>query len=858
MLSKKGMFNVINTVVLILVLLNSVAVYGQFRFVAYGDSRTNPGPANDIVGGISTQNPELVIHSGDLWDDYTSSEWKSFITARSNLDALLNANKYLVARGNHEGTSEVLNFSPSIVRNNSLKYYFTEGNCFFVCSEYDPDASFIESALQTSEAQSADWRLLWFHVPIYSAGGHTASGNAAIESLCDQYNVTMTFSGHSHIYERTHLLYNGQVVDTGDDIPAESQGTIYIVTGGGGAPLHGITSGWWVNTQQSVYHYMVLDAYPDRCEVTVRDINGTVIDMFVRRSVPPDPDAPVVSITNPLPGTVYNVPQAITISADATDPTPGGYITKVDFYVNDILIDTDTNSPYETGYTFPDFGTYTIKAVATDDQDKTGSATSTVYVRRINIALNKPVTSVTPWSNDPALNPLINDGDMGTRWSSLWEPDQYVYIDLEQEYSIDRVVLYWETACGQEYKIQVSSDAVNWADVFHETAGDGGMDEITFPAATGRYVKMWGIVPATVWGFSIWEMQINESLGPVEIPAAPSNLSAAAISSFQIDLSWTDNSDNEIGFKVERSLNGTSGWAEIGTTNANMTAFSDTSLNPETTYYYRVCASNSAGDSDYSNTASATTQGISLPAAPDNLSASAISSSKIDLSWTDNSDNETSFKVERSPDGASGWVEIGTANTNETTFSDTGLNPETTYYYRVCASNSAGDSGYSNTANATTQSAGSCTSPAWDPNATYNKGDVVSYVGNDWLWKSKTPGNLEPGTNKRFWRDLGHCAMGKTLISEEGQLPGHFSLHQNYPNPFNPVTHIRYDLSEEIFVTLKIYSIRGEEVETLVRTIQPAGFYDLTFNGSDLNSGVYIIRIQAGSYKQTKKMILMK
>jgi hypothetical protein len=341
-------------------------------------------------------------------------------------------------------------------------------------------------------------------------------------------------------------------------------------------------------------------------------------------------------------------------------------------------------------------------------------------------------------------------------------------------------------------------------------------------------------------------------------PAAPSNLSAVEVSSSQIDLFWIDNSDNETGFKVERSPDGTSSWIEIGTTNSNDTTFNDAGLNPVTTYYYRVCASNSAGDSDYSNTASATTQGISLPAAPSNLNAVEVSSSQIDLFWIDNSDNETGFKVERSPDGTSGWIEIGTTSANETTFSDMGLNPETTYYYHVCASNSTGDSDYSNTTDATTQSAGSCTSPEWDSNATYSKGDVVSYTGNDWQWKSKKPGNLEPGTSGRYWRDLGPCAMGKIIISEGEQLTDHFILHQNYPNPFNPITEIRYTLADRVLVTLKVFNVRGEEVVNLLEAEQPAGFYRVFFDASELNSGIYFYSLKAGVYKDVKRMIFMK
>ena len=115
-------------------------------------------------------------------------------------------------------------------------------------------------------------------------------------------------------------------------------------------------------------------------------------------------------------------------------------------------------------------------------------------------------------------------------------------------------------------------------------------------------------------------------------------------------------------------------------------------------------ATNAAGSSPYSNVVTATTTAPppQPPAAPTGLTATAASSSAIDLAWIDNATNETGYTVERSPDGAT-WTAVTSALAAGTTsYRDTGLAPSTTYKYRVKATNAAGSSPYSNTATATT------------------------------------------------------------------------------------------------------------------------------------------------------------
>ncbi len=88
--------------------------------------------------------------------------------------------------------------------------------------------------------------------------------------------------------------------------------------------------------------------------------------------------------------------------------------------------------------------------------------------------------------------------------------------------------------------------------------------------------------------------------------------------------------------------------------------------------------------------------------------------------------------------------------------------------------------------------------------------------------------------------------------------PRNIRLNQNYPNPFNPSTQIRYTLPRDIHVSLKVYNVLGKEVETLLNGVIPAGTHVVTWNATNVPSGVYFYRLQAGSFTETKKLLLLK
>jgi hypothetical protein len=96
------------------------------------------------------------------------------------------------------------------------------------------------------------------------------------------------------------------------------------------------------------------------------------------------------------------------------------------------------------------------------------------------------------------------------------------------------------------------------------------------------------------------------------------------------------------------------------------------------------------------------------------------------------------------------------------------------------------------------------------------------------------------------------------VVMVDNPAPIDFALHQNYPNPFNPTTTIVYGLRERTIVELKLFDVLGREIETIFDGEQDAGYYEVEFNASRLPSGIYFYRLQAGSFVETKKMLLLR
>ncbi|MFC2093454.1 T9SS type A sorting domain-containing protein [Bacteroidota bacterium] len=197
--------------------------------------------------------------------------------------------------------------------------------------------------------------------------------------------------------------------------------------------------------------------------------------------------------------------------------------------------------------------------------------------------------------------------------------------------------------------------------------------------------------------------------------------------------------------------------------------------------------------------------GLSLPAPPVLVSpvngATLVATNPL-LDWN-SSATAVSYRVQVSTDSGITGTVYDSSNITITEFQipNNGLTINTTYYWRVNATNIAGTSPYS---------------------------------------------------------IIFHFTTGATNISGNNEIPKEFILYNNYPNPFNPVTNIKFDLPKQTNTILILYDIIGREVTRLVNTYLPAGSYTVAFNASHLSSGIYFYKIITNEFIDVKEMIILK
>lgn len=324
----------------------------------------------------------------------------------------------------------------------------------------------------------------------------------------------------------------------------------------------------------------------------------------------------------------------------------------------------------------------------------TGLAASTAYSFRVRAA---NVAGTSAYSNTgTATTSAAGTGTGGTVPAT---PANLV----AQTVSTTEIQLTWQDISSNEDNYRV------------EQLINGVFTQISQRAQNATSYKVIGLAQGTAYTFRVrgknaagYSAYSNEASAttqggtppPVSL-AAPSALTAVAVSGTEVLLTWLDNSANEDNFLLERSIGGGT-FTQFNMRGANTTSFRVTGLATGTTYSFRVRAKNVTATSAYSNAASATPgKTANPPSAPAGLRAKAVSRNAIDLTWQDRSANETEFRIERLVDGA--YREVRKVEANQTTARISGLSAGTSYTFRVRAVSPANSSRYSNRASATTR-----------------------------------------------------------------------------------------------------------------------------------------------------------
>ncbi len=252
---------------------------------------------------------------------------------------------------------------------------------------------------------------------------------------------------------------------------------------------------------------------------------------------------------------------------------------------------TDTGLANGTNYY------YVVSAVNSfGESSNSVQISATTTVPSANLALNKP-TTVSSVENASLGGANAVDGNTTTtRWSSAFSDPQWIYVDLQASVNINRVRLYWENAYATSFQIQVSSDAVNWTNIYSTTTGTGGTQDLTGLSGTGRYVRMYGTVRKTQYGYSLYEFEVYGNI------AVPTGLSAT-VGDQQVSLSWNA-VPGATSYNVKSSTTNSGPYLTIAS--PTTTNYTNTGLVNGTTYYYVVSQVNPVAESSNSVQISAT------------------------------------------------------------------------------------------------------------------------------------------------------------------------------------------------------------------------------------------------------------
>ncbi len=558
------------------------------------------------------------------------------------------------------------------------------------------------------------------------------------------------------------------------------------------------------------------------------DLVNTINDVFANGSTDTGDDdstsAPTVKITAPADGASLSTDTAITITATATDSD--GNILQVEFFQNGSSIGVDTTSPYAITLDSLQTGSYTFKAIATDNDNlSTTSAT-------INITVSSN-SDDNDGNEDGG-----SDDETGTDCWNDWVAGAYVGGSQVSYNGVNYQAKWWTNGVPGEddgwEDMGTCGGSQSGDDSDDDSTSDCWNDWVEGAYVGGSQVSYNGVNYQAKW----WtngvpgEDDVWENMGSCGGSTSDLTVSAGE--------SYTAGINEEI--KFIGTVSGGQGtytyywdFDDESTSNAQNPTHSYANAG---TYNVTFEVSDSA-DSAISEVTVTITDNTVIPTAPSELTATATSSSAIKLSWADNSDNESTFHIQISNDNLI-WSDLDSISAGTSNYTSTGLSSSSTYYYRVCSANTAGKSDYSNVASATTLTEGSTSTdlpstimsgywhswnagvPFMELNQVDSHWDVINIAfaepqaagSTNGAMKFEVSGLTSSYTDDDFKQDIKDLqAQGKKIVLSIGGYEGYFSLtSESAVNTF--VSDIKSFIDEYGFdgidIDLEQYSIEFE------------------------------------------------
>jgi len=493
-------------------------------------------------------------------------------------------------------------------------------------------------------------------------GGHSHSYERSY--LIDgHYGLSSTFTSSMKLDAGGGSEATGGVYEKPTGLSAH-QGAVYAVAGSSGK-----ATTWWggstADTNPSPHPAMfvsllrlgslVIDVTDNRMDVKFLRSTGAVDDSFsIVKSVPNTP--PTVTISEPTEGTVFTNPEVVTVSAAVSDAD--GTVNQVDFYAGNVLIGTSNAAPFSAAWNRPPDGSHVLTAAATDNRG------ATTVSAPVNITVTQPLPpapptglSATSGNNEVTLGwvasagassyhvkrATTSGGPYGTIASGITAAsftDTAATNGTRWFYVVSAVNTAGQSANSTEASalnngvpsVSMSSPAEGASfptgtaiSVAAAASDDGGVARVDFYSGASLIGSDTGTPFAITWtgapaGNHALTAMATDSHGATTTsatvnivvtqaptaPSTPTDLNAVASSKTVINLTWSDTSGNETGFKIERSTDNRK-FTQIASLSAGVATYSNTGLAGNKIYYYRIRAYNSVGHSPYSNTASAKT-----------------------------------------------------------------------------------------------------------------------------------------------------------------------------------------------------------------------------------------------------------